>query len=559
MSFIRLPAIFLFFTSLILHAQPTAPQSVGSDIGAKINASAKACIPSSPCHIAIPPGANYTFTTPIVFIKDETLDCPASGSVDNSGSTSTSVQLSYLGSGIAVTMNQGGGRLIGCSLLLGPSASEGIHIGGYSNQVQDVSVSGGGIYTKLVHISGAGTEDNHLANSRIFNFVGSGVYVDHANDTFLTDDIVYGVNANTTGVSLTIDSAAGGTAISNFSGGSSGAHGLVIKNSFKAGGPPKWIFATGFISDISASDGWLFDSSLGSANMGATFTNSWSAGSRGAGIHISGGSMIYIGGGTRVRSNQLDGILIDSAKVMDVTIEGNKILGNNVSNASGISGIRVTAHVSGLMVTDNTIGNYPEVGGHQAYAFYSTSDIDNVNFSHNNCSNNTISCENTAAIAASKLTSVGNTSESESNLMNRFPSPIETITAGVGGAYLMPFGGSNLPGLGGNLYFDGANYRTQTDGGSNGGFGLLGSYVNGSSCIYSIPTNTPTSSQTISPGSLDTYCALSIAPKLISTPAAINAVAGYKYNGTEGFTGTKKAGSCVLTIQGGIITNVTGC
>src|SRR5260370_3328612 len=464
-----------------------------------------------------------------------------------------------MGEGIAITMNQGGGRLIGCSLVLGPSASEGIRIGGYSNQIQDVSVSGGGISTKLVHISGTATEDNHLANSRIFNFVGSGFYVDHANDTFLTDDVVYGVHGNTTGVSLTIESAAGGTAISNFSGGDSGAHGLVIKNYMRKDGPPKWVFASGFISDISASDGWLFDSSLGSANIGATFTNSWSAGSRGAGVRISGGSMIYIGGGTRIRSNQLDRILIDSANVVDVTIEGNKIIRNNVSNAPGNNGIRVTAHVSGLTLTNTTIGNYPEVGGHQAYALYSTSDIDNVNFSHNNCSNNAISCQNTAAIATSKLTAVGNTSESEHNLMNRFPSPIATITTGVGGAYLMPYSGSNLPGLGGNLYFDGANYRTPTDGGSNGGFGLLGSYGNGSSCIYSIPTHAPTSGQTISPAGLDRYCALSIAPELITAPAAINAAAGYKYNGAAGFTGTKKAGSCVLTIQGGIITDVTGC
>ena len=35
--------------------------------------------------------------------------------------------------------------------------------------------------------------------------------------------------------------------------------------------------------------------------------------------------------------------------------------------------------------------------------------------------------------------------------------------------------------------------------------------------------------------------------------------AGYQVNGTSGFTGTKKVGSCVLTISGGIITNVTGC
>jgi hypothetical protein len=34
---------------------------------------------------------------------------------------------------------------------------------------------------------------------------------------------------------------------------------------------------------------------------------------------------------------------------------------------------------------------------------------------------------------------------------------------------------------------------------------------------------------------------------------------GYSFNGVAGFTGTKTAGTCVFTIQGGIITKVTGC
>lgn len=43
-----------------------------------------------------------------------------------------------------------------------------------------------------------------------------------------------------------------------------------------------------------------------------------------------------------------------------------------------------------------------------------------------------------------------------------------------------------------------------------------------------------------------------------STSGTANAVS-YKVNGTPGFSGTKTAGSCVFTISGGIITNVTGC
>lgn len=42
-------------------------------------------------------------------------------------------------------------------------------------------------------------------------------------------------------------------------------------------------------------------------------------------------------------------------------------------------------------------------------------------------------------------------------------------------------------------------------------------------------------------------------------PGYVNPSAGYKINGTAGFTGTKVAGSCTFYINGGIITNVTGC
>lgn len=44
-----------------------------------------------------------------------------------------------------------------------------------------------------------------------------------------------------------------------------------------------------------------------------------------------------------------------------------------------------------------------------------------------------------------------------------------------------------------------------------------------------------------------------------ASSTTFNAITGFRFNGTSGFTGTKTAGTCVLTIQGGIITNVTGC
>lgn len=46
---------------------------------------------------------------------------------------------------------------------------------------------------------------------------------------------------------------------------------------------------------------------------------------------------------------------------------------------------------------------------------------------------------------------------------------------------------------------------------------------------------------------------------LFQVDAWMNAVSGYQVGGVNGFTGTKVAGACTLTIAGGIITNVTGC
>jgi hypothetical protein len=49
---------------------------------------------------------------------------------------------------------------------------------------------------------------------------------------------------------------------------------------------------------------------------------------------------------------------------------------------------------------------------------------------------------------------------------------------------------------------------------------------------------------------------------LISTttgPLNLNPTAGLQVNGVSGFSGTKTAGSCVLTITKGIITSVSGC
>ena len=109
------------------------------------------------------------------------------------------------------------------------------------------------------------------------------------------------------------------------------------------GGAPTWIFANDFQADCSTGSGWLFDLTLGSSMVGATFLNSWSSGAGGcgdggpgvAGIEVAGGVNIHIGGGTRIRSNSGDGMLVDGKGVNNLQIEGNLITGNGFCRQCG--------------------------------------------------------------------------------------------------------------------------------------------------------------------------------------------------------------------------------
>lgn len=464
-NFTKLIAIILLPASILSVAEAQTgtldPLSyTGSDIGAKINAAAATCATGSQCWIVLPPGTQLAFTTTIAFVANETVQCPVSGTVSANSSGNSTTKLSYTGTGAAITMNSNAGHLLGCDLLLGSSAQYGIVMGGYSNHADQVGVRGGGTATTLVHISGTAAEDNHLSSSRLSDFVGVGVAVDHANDTFLTNITAYGSAGNTTSTTLLVDAGAGGLIIDNFAGGSSGLHGF-WERYYLSGNYPSFIFANNFTCDLAASDCYLFDSTLGSANIDATFLNSWAAGAGAAGIHISGGSGIHIGGGTKIRNNAYDGITIDGGSEVGIQIEGNYIQGNNQANV-GKHGISINGYPTSITITGNEIGNWPEVGGNQGYALWAASNVQGLIFTNNNCSYNVSGCALLSAVSSSQLTYASNI--------------------------------------------------------SNGG-GVQPSYF----------------------------------------PGVVNAGTGYQYNGTAGFTGTKVAGSCTLTIQGGIITAVSGC
>jgi hypothetical protein len=420
----------------------------GADIGAKVNAAAATCITGVPCHIVVAPHAQYSFSTSIVFVPNETVECSPSGSIQNNRAGDSQALLHYRGDGIAVTFSQdsnAASHWIGCDLLLDATAITGILMPGYGGYVIDAALRGGGTGTTLIHVSGTPaenihvrgnpTEDNHIERSRLGNFIGVGVAIDHANDTYLNELTVYGkASDNTTSVSLLVNDNAGGIIIDNFAGGSSGLHGLWIRHSM-GGAYPKFLFANNFETDLASSDGWLFDSTLGSSNLDATFLNSWSAGNGGAGVHIAGGTGIHIGGGSKIRCNRRDGILIDGPPQLGITVEDSFILGNNQSNLPNLSGIRIVNHPGPVTIIGNQIGNYPESGGHQKYALLTESDVEGLIFSNNSCWHNEVGCADVSSVVRSKVTYSGNMAEDQVPLPNYFPG---TLTAGG-------FAGNNIP------------------------------------------------------------------------------------------------------------------
>jgi hypothetical protein len=378
----------------------------GADIGAKINAAIAAACTGLQCTILIPPqAAQLTFSTGIVLGNNQTLECSRGGQITNT--TLTNQALSYTGTGSAVTMNGYGARVIGCDFLLGSSAAEGARLGGYSNFLDDVGFTGGGTSTILAHVSGTSAEDNHIQFSRFSNFTGVGVQCDHANDTYLESTSMYGTVGNNTGLGIVIDSNCGGFMANNIPIGNAGLHGVVIRRTL-GGTYPLSMFFHNVQVDLSTSDCWLFDSTLGSANLIATLNNIWAAGCGGNGISVQGGSWIHVGSGSNIRANQKSGVLINGTNAeYDVIIADSFILGNNQVNST-YSGVDIINHPAATNIVNNQIGNAPEVGGHQVYGINAASDVEGLVIANNNLGYNATGPLTTAAVTASKLTVIGN-------------------------------------------------------------------------------------------------------------------------------------------------------
>lgn len=368
----------------------------GSDIGAQINAAIAAGCPKGQRCVVIIPAGNYTYTTTITVPTLVDLECAA-------GNEAT--LMNFSGTGTAILVSGGGGSdFRNCALNIKKTATYGINLTGGGgtgggNIVDSITLYGGGTRTTLI---GVHSNNNMISKVSIAGAIGTMVECDNAVNTFFTDLNTYGAANNTTSRTLVIDSGCDGTQIEDWSGGYSGLHGLVVQNTL-GGSDPSWLFANGFITDTSSGgDGWLFDSSLGwQDNIGFQFVDSWSAAagmvdtastplkSGANGIHISGGKGIRIIGST-IRDNAANGVLIDNANVGNVNIEDSSIYNNNQQNTTG-SGISVTAGITNLVISGNTIGNLPgdSVNEHQTYGIeISTADSTNVVMNGNNLPGN---------------------------------------------------------------------------------------------------------------------------------------------------------------------------
>lgn len=356
----------------------------GSDLGAQVNAASKYC--SSQCIIVPPPGS-YSYTTPIVLGAHQTLgDCRAGPEVTN---------LKFNGAGAAITTT-GGNTICGISLSLGTNAVEGFLLKGTEIRLQNSHVSGGAASTRIIHIGPA--ISGRLQSGTVFvshvigtELHGTSLAIDHVIDAHI--DHIYMQSTGSTSTGVVIDTGSSAVYLEDTSFVSNAEGGLIIRNSSGGEGSyngwPTYLWFDKAIFDCAetcpAADSILFDSSLRTTPVYAKFVASWAAGYGRNGFHISGGQGIRILGGSTIRSNGLNGILIDNSNVDTVEIADNFITGNNTSNDSDAHGIYISAKAFRVNISGNTIANILDTAGHQKYGIkVAHTNADRLRIANNN-------------------------------------------------------------------------------------------------------------------------------------------------------------------------------
>lgn len=338
----------------------------GLDLGAQVNKVSSVC--RSHCIIVPPPG-DYTYTTPIVLGAYQTLgDCRAGAHVTS---------LKFAGSGAAITTMEGN-TICGISLAVGANATEGFLLKGFDIRLQNSYVSGGGASTRIIHIgpavSGATQSGKIFVSHLIGNELnGTSLAIDHVIDAHI--DHIYMQATGSTSTGVVIDTGSSAVYLEDTSFISNTEGGLIIRNSSGGQGPyngwPTYLWFDKAIFDCAGTcpnaDSILFASSLSTTPTYAKFIASWAAGYGRNGFHISGGQGIKILAGSTIRSNGLNGILIDNSNVDSVEVSDNFITGNNTSNDFDAHGVYVSAAAFRVNISGNTIANMLDTTGHQKY------------------------------------------------------------------------------------------------------------------------------------------------------------------------------------------------
>lgn len=369
-----------------------ADQFPGADWGAKVNA-ADADLGSTAGEIWVNQNAGLSNATPVVISANHILRFAQGGTYNTSagitlntyssmiGGGVQATRINYTGTGVAIDAT-GGNTIRHIFLNLGASTTDGFKLRGSEVTLNDYWVQGGGNLTKLVHVAAydgttlSGTI--RVMNGKAYDYTGTALYVDHVTDVTLNNLSNYAAAANTTATGMIVDTGVSGLYVSNVGVNSNALGGLLVKNATGGVGSynqyPNYLFFSNFIADAVAgeaptADAILFDSTLGTNPIYASFVNSWAAGYGLNGFHISGGQGIHITGGTKVRSNGLNGVLVDNANVADVLISNSFVTANNTSNNADGQGVYISAAVLRVRLVGNIIGNTLDTTGHQRYGF----------------------------------------------------------------------------------------------------------------------------------------------------------------------------------------------
>lgn len=361
-------------TAKSINAVQNAASFAGADIGAQVNAAITA-LGSQGGTVYIPKGV-YSFSTTINLANNIRLVGAGRGATE----------LDYTGSGIAVSLSSiSSAGIEDLKITIANAAATAIKVAA-SNIVSIKNFrlganAGGGT---LLRSTGDGVS---VYNSNLFiidgildSYTGIGINLDHTVDCHVSSVNIVGATNNTTSQAVIIDRGSSGVYFRGLSCGQ-GKNGLVVRDTSQGGtytvSPWGLWFDQCLFDTTPGGDSALFDSTLATTYVDAHFTNCWMAAaglnSAGAiitagscGVHISGGSDIFLTAGTRIRDCAGNGVLADNANVSGVHVSNCSILSCNVDNAVDQHGIYVNAAIPHVIIVGNLIGNLYETG-HQVW------------------------------------------------------------------------------------------------------------------------------------------------------------------------------------------------